>query len=76
MPKDGVTLLGNAPTTQIYLPNIANTSIGVKKELNTLVFIMPGKMVKNREERLVMLNRVARSVIEEVRGINSDYVFT
>ena len=32
--------------------------------------------MKNKEDRLVVLNQVARSVIEEVRGISSDYVFT
>jgi len=37
-------------------------------ELNTSVFIIPGELVKNREDRLVILNRVARSVVEEVRG--------
>lgn len=40
------------------------------------MFIVPGELVKNREERLIMLNRVARSVVEEVRGIHPDYVFT
>lgn len=45
-------------------------------ELNTSVFIVPGELVKNREDRLVVLNRVARSVVEEVRGIHPDYVFT
>lgn len=45
-------------------------------ELNTSVFIVPGEMVKNREDRLIVLNRVARSVVEEVRGIHPDYVFT
>jgi len=29
-------------------------------ELNTSVFIIPGELVKNREDRLVILNRVAR----------------
>ena len=45
-------------------------------ELSTSVFIIPGEKVKNREERLVVLNRVATSVIEEVRGVHPDYVFT
>lgn len=40
------------------------------------VFIIPGEKVKNREDRLVVLNKVAKSVIEEVRGIDSVYVFT
>jgi len=44
-------------------------------ELDTSVFIIPGEKVKNTEERLVVLNRVARSVIEEVRGEHPEYVF-
>ena len=44
-------------------------------ELDTAVFIIPAHAVKNREERLVALNKVARSVIEEVRGSNPEYVF-
>ncbi len=39
-------------------------------ELDTSVFIIPGSKVKNGEERLVVLNRVARSVIESVRGMH------
>lgn len=45
-------------------------------ELNTSLFIIPGQRVKNGDERLVVLNRVARSVIEEVRGEHAEYVFT
>ncbi len=45
-------------------------------ELATSVFIIPGQRVKNGDERLVVLNRVARSVIEEVRGEHTEYVFT
>ena len=45
-------------------------------ELNTSVFIIPGKRVKSGEERLVILNRVVTSVIEGVRGEHPDYVFT
>lgn len=45
-------------------------------ELGTSVFIIPADFVKNGEERLVVLNRVAKSVIEEVRGEHPDYVFT
>ena len=37
-------------------------------ELNTSIFIIPGPKVKNRSDRLVVLNRVASSVIEAVRG--------
>jgi integrase len=45
-------------------------------ELNTSVFIIPGESVKNNEDRLVVLNRVAKQVIEDVRGENPEYVFT
>ena len=45
-------------------------------ELDTSVFIIPADRVKNGEERLVVLNRVARSVIDGVRGEHADYVFT
>ena len=45
-------------------------------ELDTSVFIIPGERVKNGEERLVVLNRVAKSVIDEVRGEHPEFVFT
>ncbi|KPK11072.1 MAG: hypothetical protein AMJ68_06955 [Acidithiobacillales bacterium SG8_45] len=45
-------------------------------ELNTSVFLIPPEMVKNREERLVTLNRIASSVIEKQRGKHPKYVFT
>jgi integrase len=45
-------------------------------ELKSSVFIIPGARVKNREDRLVVMNRVARSVIEEARGKHPDFVFT
>jgi len=45
-------------------------------ELATSVFIIPGERVKNSDERLVVLNKVAQSVIETRRGIDPIYVFT
>lgn len=45
-------------------------------ELDTSVFIIPGDKVKNREDRLVVLNQVAKSIIEEARGKSSEFVFT
>ena len=45
-------------------------------ELGTSVFIIPENRVKNGEERLLVFNRVARSVIEEIRGEHPDHVFT
>jgi integrase len=44
-------------------------------ELDTSVFLIPGERVKNGEERLVVLNRVARSVIESLRGKHQEFVF-
>ena len=40
------------------------------------VFVIPEWQVKNGEERLVVLNKIAHRVIEEVRGVHSEYVFT
>lgn len=45
-------------------------------ELETTVFLIPGDHVKNGDERLVVLNRVARAVVESVRGQHSEFVFT
>ena len=52
-------------------------------ELGTSVFIVPAIFsddglhgVKNREDRLVVMNDVARSVVEARRGIHPEYVFT
>ncbi len=45
-------------------------------ELNTAVFIIPGREVKNKEDRVVVLNRVARSIVDELRGQHASYVFT
>jgi integrase len=44
-------------------------------ELETSVFLIPGERVKNGEERLVVLNQVARSVIERQRGLHPVHVF-
>lgn len=40
------------------------------------VFIIPGEHTKNGEDRLVVLNRIARSVVERQRGKNSEFVFS
>lgn len=45
-------------------------------ELGTSIFIIPAHAVKNRMQRVVVLNSVARSVIEQVRGRHPEYVFT
>lgn len=39
------------------------------------VFIIPSERVKNGEERLVVLNRIARAVIERQRGKHPECVF-
>lgn len=43
--------------------------------LKTSAFIIPKERVKNREDRLVVLNRVAKAVIERVRGDHPTWVF-
>src|SRR6266446_1445955 len=45
-------------------------------ELDTSVFTIPGDRVKNAQDRLVVLNRIARSVVEAQRGQHPDHVFT
>jgi integrase len=52
-------------------------------ELHTSIFVVPAKFggrdggagVKNREDRVIVLNRVARSVIEAQRGKHKEWVF-
>lgn len=45
-------------------------------ELETSVFVVPRAHVKNGMERVVVLNRIARSVIEGCRGEHPEFVFT
>jgi len=44
-------------------------------QLGTSVFIIPGWRVKNGEDRVVVLNRFARSVVDARRGRHAQYVF-
>jgi integrase len=44
-------------------------------ELGSSVFVVPGELVKNGEDRLIVLNRVARSVVEGERGKHKAFVF-
>ena len=44
-------------------------------ELSTSVFIIPGNHVKNGTNKLVALNRVAKAVVEEMRGVHPTHVF-
>jgi integrase len=59
--------------------------IRILQELNTSVFIIPShvvkqgkqqQLVKNGEDRLVVLNNAAKVVLEQGRGINQEYVFS
>ncbi|MCP5299063.1 MAG: tyrosine-type recombinase/integrase [Chromatiaceae bacterium] len=45
-------------------------------ELETSVFLIPSTIVKNKEDRLVVLNDVAKSVIDAERGKHETHVFT
>ena len=44
-------------------------------ELGTSVFIIPGWRVKNGQDRVVVLNRTAKSVVDVRRGKHAMYVF-
>jgi hypothetical protein len=45
-------------------------------ELDSSIFVVPRRFVKNGLDRYVVLNRVARSVIESCRGKHPARVFT
>jgi len=45
-------------------------------ELSTSVFLVPAQLVKNKEDRLVVLNTIARSLVEEQRDLHPSRVFT
>ena len=44
-------------------------------EICTSVFIVPGNSVKNGEDRVIVLNSVARSIVDTQRGKHEKYVF-
>ena len=44
-------------------------------ELQTSVFIIPGAFVKNSDDRLVVLNGIAHSIVSAQRGKHSTHVF-
>ena len=46
------------------------------RELGVSVFVIPASEVKNGEDRLVILNRIAREVVDRVRGRHETHVFT
>ena len=45
-------------------------------ELDTSVFVVPKEYVKNGLDRFVVLNRIAKSVIDACRGEHGEFVFT
>jgi len=45
-------------------------------EIKRSVFVLPATRVKNRQARVVILNDVAQSLLEEVRGEHPVYVFS
>ena len=45
-------------------------------ELKTTVFVLPSWLTKNQEERVIVLNSIARSVVDEARGNHPERVFT
>jgi integrase len=45
-------------------------------ELNTSVFVIPAAKVKNRRERLIVLNDIAKNIVEDMRGMHPEFVFT
>lgn len=45
-------------------------------ELETTIFVIPAEFVKNRQDRIVVLNDVAKKVIDSRRGKNKKYVFS
>ena len=44
--------------------------------MQTTLFVIPGRFVKNSDDRLVVLNTSAKAVVEKVRGVHPEYVFT
>lgn len=47
----------------------------VLSNLGTSVFVIPERDTKNREDRLVVLNSIAQSVIDKQRGLDTVWVF-
>lgn len=45
-------------------------------ELNTSVFIIPGHRIKNRQDKVVILNKAAEEIIDLVRPRHPEWVFT
>jgi integrase len=45
-------------------------------ELNMSVFVIPKEFAKGKRDRIIMLNKVAREIIERQRGKHPDFVFS
>jgi integrase len=45
-------------------------------ELNTSVFLVPKEFMKNRRDHVIVLNDIARQIVEDRRGVNPEFVFT
>lgn len=45
-------------------------------ELKTSVFVLPAAVCKNSEARIVVLNHMARHIVELQRGLHPEFVFT
>ena len=45
-------------------------------ELDTSVFIIPAELVKNNQDRLIVMNRIAKSVVDAQRGKHRTFVFS
>jgi integrase len=45
-------------------------------ELNTSVFVLPETMTKTATERVIVLNSIAKRVVEAQRGVHEEFVFT
>jgi integrase len=43
--------------------------------IDTSVFTIPGQQIKNGDDRLIVLNRIAISVVDEKRGKHLTHVF-
>lgn len=50
--------------------------IKIPESPHLMVFVVPSTLVKNGEDRLVVCNEIARSVIENQRGKHTTHVFT
>ena len=47
----------------------------VLPDLSTSVFVIPESEIKNKEDRLVVLNSIATSVLEAQRGLHPVWAF-